>query len=108
MTKTETIRDLNDTMRKTWVGTINLTLGIQALPVEEWRTLTTKIREFDNFPERDDPYAEHDFGAIELEGGGTAFWKIDYYGLDMETGSPDPSDPTVTTRVLTIMLASEY
>ena len=36
------------------------------------------------------------------------FWKIDYYDRKTEFGSPDPADPALTTRVLTIMRADEY
>ena len=47
------------------------------------------------------PNEEHDFGSFEADGH-KIFFKIDYYD------SPDPSDPAVTNRVITIMLAEEY
>jgi len=36
------------------------------------------------------------------------FFKIDYYDKTLEWGSEDPSDPEKTTRVMILMLASEY
>ncbi len=54
-----------------------------------------------------DPYSERDFRAFQV-GDHKLFWEIDYYDKSMEFGSPDPSDPEKTTRVLTIMLAEEY
>jgi len=35
-------------------------------------------------------------------------FKIDYYDRSLHAHSPDASDADVTSRVLTIMLASEY
>jgi hypothetical protein len=65
------------------------------------------VAQFGAFTFEDDPYGEHDFGAFDLAGQ-RLFWKIDYYDQDLQFGSPDPADPAVTRRVLTILLASEY
>ncbi|AYV48626.1 hypothetical protein CFHF_19570 [Caulobacter flavus] len=62
---------------------------------------------FDAFTEGDDPYGERDFGAFDLEGQ-RVMWKIDYYDLDLCGGSPDPANPAVTRRVLTLILAEDY
>ena len=53
------------------------------------------------FTSDSDPYGERDFGVIPLNGETTIFWKIDTYDADLQMHSPDPSDPAVTTRVLT-------
>jgi hypothetical protein len=36
------------------------------------------------------------------------FWKIKYFDRSIQFASPDPADETLTIRVLTVMLASEY
>jgi len=69
--------------------------------------LLAKVRAFDGFTEDNDAHAEHDFGVVDF-GKVSCFWKIEYYDRGMEMMSPDPADPSVTTRVLTIMLADEY
>ena len=62
---------------------------------------------FDKFTGDNDPYGEHDFGSVEVGGNGV-FWKIDCYDLALTNHSPDPTDPSVTARVMTVMLAEEY
>jgi hypothetical protein len=36
------------------------------------------------------------------------FFKIDHYDRQLSAHSPDPADPDVTRRVITIMLAEQY
>ena len=106
--RTDRIRDLNDDFRRTFVGgAVMITAGVDALPVEQRRSLLQKVRTFATFGEDNDPHGEHDFGAVD-EAGVHFFWKVDYYNRDMTMGSDDPADPAVTTRVLTIMRADEY
>ena len=108
VSKCESIRALNDAFRRTFVGgMVLITAGVEAMPVEQRRALLAKVRAFDAFTEDNDPHGEHDFGAID-EGGVRCFWKIEYYDRATEMGSPDPADPAVTVRVLTVMLAAEY
>jgi hypothetical protein len=102
------IRSLNDAFRRDLCqGRVMMSAGVRTLDGEALRRLLIAIRSFDNFDPGNDPYNEHDFGAVEIDGI-TYFWKIDYYDLDLQHGSPDPSDPNVTSRVLTIMRADEY
>ncbi len=106
--KTDRIRALNDAFRRTFIGgAVMVTQGVEAMPLDQRRSLLQKIRTFDAFSEDNDPHAEHDFGAVD-EAGERYFFKIDYYDRKAEFGSPDPADPAVTTRVLTIMRADEY
>ncbi|WP_439508674.1 DUF3768 domain-containing protein [Yoonia sp.] len=103
---TTRIAALNDQARRTFTGCRTvITLGVQAL--DDLSGLLDKVRRFDAFTPDNDPYGEHDFGSF-IHGGQTIFWKFDYYDLDITMHSPDPSDLTVTARVLTIMLADEY
>ena len=104
-----TIRDLNDAFRRDGFasGQWMLTSGVADLGPEFMVLAIQAVRGFDGFSEGDDPYGEHDFGAFNLAGE-TLFWKIDYYDPTLTSGSDDPSDPSATRRVLTIMLASEY
>jgi hypothetical protein len=105
---TAKIEALNDRARQRldhcrWI----LTQGVLACDPLTVAELLIAVEGFDNFTLNNDPYGEHDFGQITLEGT-TFFWKIDHYDIDLHMHSPDPSDGTVTARVLTIMLAEEY
>jgi hypothetical protein len=101
------IRALNDLMRCGMLGRWMMTAGVQALGVERVAEVVAAVRRFDRFDEDNDPYREHDFGSFEL-GGQRFFWKIDAYDRSLKAGSPNPADPAVTARVLTIMLPEDY
>jgi len=104
---TAAIAALNDACRAEpgsgWV----LTPGVQALSKADLAKAVAAVSAFSDFSEANDPHGERDFGAFEVEGE-RLFWKIDYYDLDLCMASPDPADPAVTKRVLTLMLAQEY
>jgi Protein of unknown function (DUF3768) len=51
--------------------------------------------------------SERDFGCFECFGQ-KLFFKIDAYDRNLEYGSPDPADASLTVRVMTVMLTSEY
>jgi hypothetical protein len=107
-TDTDRIRALNDQLRKTLTkGNAFMTPGIAALGPDAVQRLLKAIAQFDDFCEASDPHREHDFGKLEFEGASILF-KIDYYDSNFEFSSPDPSDPSVTNRVITLMLAEEY
>ncbi len=104
----ERIRDLNDAFRTTFAGgRVMLTAGVDALPLEVKMPVIGRVMTFSEFTSDNDPHGEHDFGSFELAER-KFFFKIDYYDPRLEFGSDDPADPTRTTRVLTIMLATEY
>ena len=82
---TERIRALNDELRRNLPsGHAVMTAGVAALGPEA--------------------VARSSFEAD----GQQIFFKIDYFDKALAYHSPDPSDPSVTERVITIMLAEEY
>lgn len=112
--KTQRIRALNDQFRTGFLKDVQhlgrrlVTSGIWGLGAAACFDIMCTVRTFKDFNEGNDPWNEHDFGSFHYKGQ-LIYWKIDYYAKDdMERGSPDPSDPDVTCRVLTVMLASEY
>jgi hypothetical protein len=108
LTKTDKIRDLNDSFRRTFIGgAVVITSGVEAMSDDQRQSILAKVRFFDTFTADNDPHGERDFGTVE-ESDIRCFWKIDYFDRAMMAHSPEPADPSVTTRVLTIMLAEEY
>jgi hypothetical protein len=111
----EKIRGLNDAFRTQPLfiapalaaNQLVVTSGVAALGSDFIDRAVSAVRRYRNFGPDNDPYGEHDFGIFELDGQ-TLNWKIDYYDRLLEWGSPDPADPAVTRRVLTILLAEEY
>jgi hypothetical protein len=107
-TKTEAIRALNDELRQNLsTGTALMTAGVAALGAEAVARIMKTIAVYDDFCHANDPYEEHDFGSFEADGH-TILFKIDYLDKALTAHSPDPSDPSLTERVITIMLAEEY
>jgi Protein of unknown function (DUF3768) len=107
-TKTARIRALNDQLRQHLTGgTAVITPGVAALGAQTVERIVKTIAVFDDFCHANDPYEEHDFGSFEVDGH-RIFFKIDYLDQAVTCHSPDPADPSVTKRVITIMLAEEY
>lgn len=102
------VRDLNDAFRKqgSGRGSVLVTEGVSALGADFVTKSVVAVRGFDGFNQENDPWGEHDFGALEIDGL-EIFWKIDSYDLDLQMQSPNPANPAVTHRVLTIMLGHE-
>lgn len=123
--KVERIRTFNDAARRALgiACVANMTNGFAALPDLDRLAALSQIMKFDQFTDDNDPYGEHDFGAVYRLAPGewtqrrptdldtiaqTVFWKIDYYDNSYQRGSEEPWDALKTARVLTVMLASEY
>ncbi|WP_373533025.1 DUF3768 domain-containing protein [Vampirovibrio sp.] len=102
------IAALNNAFRTTYQGGILvLSAGIQALPEETQIGVLHAVRTFNVFTPDNDPHQEHDFGTIIYQGH-RVFFKMDYYDLALKFHSENPADPSLTQRVLTVMLADEY
>ena len=102
------IRELNYQLRTTFTGgVVVLSAAVAAMSAADRGAALVAVRAFNHFDGDSDRWGEQDFGEV-YAGNERLFFKIDYYDHDLVGASPDPSDPSVTTRVLTIMLASEY
>ncbi|WP_299844113.1 DUF3768 domain-containing protein [uncultured Roseovarius sp.] len=103
------VRELNDRFRTSGLGngTMLVTSGVQAEGSEFVVAAVDAVRTFSDFSSDNDPWAEHDYGAVEIAGH-KVFFKVDCYDPTCTQGSENPANEALTHRVLTIMLASEY
>src|SRR3712207_2836992 len=63
------IRDLNDQLRRSLTGgVLVMTRGIIDLGAKRQMAILNAIAAFDGFDPDNDPYGEHDFGALTVEG----------------------------------------
>ena len=106
--RAEVIAGLNDQLRKTGVGgTIMITQSVRRLAGFDAEALAAALANYSGFDADNDPHGERDFGDITLFGVNLLF-KIDYYDKDLQFASDDPADASITNRVLTVMLASDW
>ena len=102
------IQALNDAFRQTFEGgRVALSAAVAALPADIVAAALEAVRTFDRSDADNDPHGEHDLGSLDVAGE-RIVWKIDYYDCSLRWHSPDAGDASITTRVLTIMLASDY
>jgi len=105
-----TIQQLNDAFRTSLcpdLGRIVMTSGVARLDPETIAQILDSVRTYRQFGEDINPHDEHDMGRFTV-GNDDYYWKIDYYDRNLEYHSLDPSEPSVTMRVLTIFLIDEY
>ena len=111
------VAQVNDRFRKSILtiprhpkGKAATTQGVANLDTLTKVKLFNAVRSFDDFTEDNDPYGEHDFGSIVIDGE-KYFWKIDYYeSAECVYGVDDTDIDAMLNayRVLMIMLADEY
>jgi hypothetical protein len=98
----------NDTLRKTGAGgRIYMTDRVLALPDITRAEIMDRLERYDSFTLDNDPCGARDFGSFDLDCI-EIVWTVQYYDPTFSHTSDDPSDPEITVRVLTIMLAEEY
>lgn len=113
--ETLTIREQNDRFRAGLAsgegcllpGTVVVTAGIRARGRDFETEAYLAVAKDTAFTEDNDPWGDHDFGVVTVKGE-RLYWKIDLYDRALEYGSPEPTDPAKTHRILTVLFPSEY
>jgi hypothetical protein len=104
------IAALNDALRKDpskplWV----FTAGVMSRGPGFVNGAINAVKAFTSFTADNDPYGEHDFGSVTVDGI-DLYFKIDCFDADTghSFGASNPEIEDATSRVLTIMLVAEY
>ncbi len=106
--RTARIAHLNDLLRCQGIGGhVMVSAGVDALGLCGVVRIVKAVADFTEFTPANDPFGERDCAVLPVDGNSILF-KIDYFDRSMTVHSPDPADPAVTVRVLTLMLAAEY
>ena len=113
--ETATIAKQNDLLRlglliatpKGMKARVMLTPGINAKGPAFVSLCLLSVSMFTDFSEDNDPYGQRDFAALTVENT-RIYFKIDLYDEACEYGSSEPANLDRTTRVLTVLLPSEY
>ena len=108
VSESKVIAAQNDSLRRFHAGgLVVISRGIAALPRAVWAEVIVAVAEFDTFGPDNDPYGEHDCAVVDV-GPLKVIFKIDYFDPTMLYHSDDPTNPNLTRRVMTVMLAEEY
>lgn len=84
---------------------LNVVVTKKAAELPDTEEMLYKVRSFDGFTWKDDPYEWHDLGRFEWKGQ-MVLWKIDYWDSELKHFVDPLSDEC--KRIITVMLASEY
>jgi hypothetical protein len=88
-------------------GQVVVTAAVNGLGRDFVTATLLAVARDSTFTAENDPYGDHGFGTVTVLAV-RLFWKIDLYDDELAYGSPEPANPAVTRRVLTIMLPSDY
>jgi len=105
--QTRKLRELNVTLRREMPhGHVIITRAVGQLELATLLEITKAVREFDAFTADDEPWDEHDFGQVIVDGQ-SYFWKIYAHDPGMASGSTDTTDEAATRRIIRIMTENE-
>ena len=96
--------DLNDRFRVSGKN-VSLTKGVSE--IDDLDGLLEEIRHFHAFSPYIEDTDEHDFGSLYWDGK-QIFWRISYYKGKKQLGVWEDPLKYDCTRVITVMLATEY